>query len=116
MKPIFIPMTFVLGTLFGIMLKHFNNDNEPQIKQQPISIGEVSDLINRLKPFTQYPNDKSWYRSGITLIFYSNSIELKLKTKNENEYKSVGSTLDEVVTNFSVPSDAIKKSLECWKK
>ena len=80
---------------------------------QSATLGEVSDLIGRLKPLAKEPN-AAWYSNGIKITFYGKGVAIELKTPNGNEYHGRADTLREAVARITSPSAEIQKALEGW--
>lgn len=87
----------------------------PKPVQVPIQMGDIPDLIRRLKPVTK---EKYSFQLGndISICFNGDvSVTLALNMKNGNEYTSKGPTLKAAVNGLSSPSDNIKRALQGWE-
>lgn len=78
---------------------------------EPVKVGEVSDLIERLRPLAKEP-DRRW--GGIEITFTGAEVSIKLTTKDDNEYNGRAKTLKEAVSRITDPSSTIREALRGW--
>lgn len=79
-------------------------DVKPQV-----SIGDVTSLIDRLKPLAERPDD-DW--RGVTVTITGASAAVEIRTKDGNEYKGKGKTLRDAAK--MIDSSRIRDALNGW--
>lgn len=115
---------FTAGVGFGAWLKPaFQTAEAPtapalqapalQAPAPQVSLGEVTELVDRLKAVAYKPNG-DWYENGINLTFTGFDVALKIKTKNGNEYNARARQLKDVVSMIADPAGDLRAALQGW--
>lgn len=108
----------ILISLVGVTAGFITSYNliSPRIIEKQIQIGDVPDLIHRLKSVTK-ERYKFMLGNDVKICFEGDvSVEIKLNMKNDNEYTAKASTLNAAVAAITSPSDEIKNALVGWKQ
>lgn len=111
MRQILIALVAIIaGIIVGSYIPNYT------VIEKPIQIGDVPDLIHRLKSVTK---ERYQYTLGtdVRICFEGDvSVEIQLNMKNNNEYTAKASTLSATVAAITSPSDEIKNALVGWGK
>lgn len=76
---------------------------------------DVLELINRLRPIAKNPRSNEWWRAGVKVTFFSNSIvKVELELENGDKYSGEAGTLEDAVKRLTSPSADIASALAGW--
>lgn len=110
MKPMDAVLMICIGVAIGGVAVYFATPKPAAPKERAqVSIGEVTDLIDRLKPLVEYP-DQDW--RGVSVTITGASARIELRTKDGNEYVGKGKTLQAAATMLD--SAKIREALSGW--
>jgi hypothetical protein len=111
MKPMEAVFMICLGVVIGGAAVYLTVP-QPRIpaSKENVSIGEVTDLINRLRPFARDP-DSEW--RGITVKLTGASAKVEIYTKEGTEMSGGGTTLKGAVSVLQ-DSAKLKLALDGW--
>lgn len=112
MKRMETALAFFIGSAFGGIIVYLTSLKEMAavtVQSPPVTIGKVSNLIERLKPLAERPND-DW--RGVAVTITGASAKVDIKTKDGNEYTGKGKTLPDAVR--MIDSSKIRDALTGW--
>lgn len=101
------------GAVFGLAVAAAISGREtPPIPPAPaqMTLGEVTSLIDRLKPLSERPNE-DW--RGVSVTITGASAKVEIHTKDGNQYTGKGPTLEAAVK--MIDSTKIRDALQGWK-
>jgi len=104
-------LALCIGIGIGAFALYVTSPKVATPKEAPpqVTIGEVTDLIERLKPLAKEP-ESSW--RGVRITFTGAGAEVKITTKDDNEYTGAGKTLKAAAT--MIDSSRIREVLQGW--
>lgn len=113
MKMQWIVIGFMASAAAGALVMHLIATSAEKTESQTpqVTLGEVTDLIDRLKVVAADPNGE-WYRNGISLTFTGLDVTIKLKTKNGNEYNARARQLKDAVQMIADPAPDVRSALK----
>lgn len=79
--------------------------------QETVSLGEVTDLITRLRPLAK---DSTHRYGGLSVIFYGAGVKIELERPNGNKYVGEATTLVEAVARIMTPAEDVRAALDGW--
>ncbi len=103
-------LALCIGIGIGAFALYVTRPSDPKAVPLPVSLGEVTDLIDRLKPLAYEP-EGSW--RGVRITFTGAGAEVKITTKDGNEYTGAGKTLNAATT--MIDSSRIREALQGWQ-
>lgn len=98
-----------IGIGIGAAALYFSTPRPLSAMPKPTTIGEVSDLIERLKPLARDPSS-DW--NGVKVTFTGASVSLNITMREGNEYTAKSATLKDAVA--AIDSAKIKQALQGW--
>jgi hypothetical protein len=112
MKPMFPIVLLCVGIAIGAVAVYLVTPTPPAETPPPrvVHSGDVTDLIKRLAPLAYDPSSQ-W--QGVAVTFTGTSAEIKIMTKDRNEYSGKGATLTDAVR--MIDSTRIRDALSGWK-
>lgn len=102
-------LSVVIGVFLLVQAASTAERHAPKIETITMDVGEVSALIERLKPLAKHPND-DW--GGVSVKFTGASVTIELHTKDGNQYTGKGRTLRDAAT--MIDSAKIREALAGW--
>lgn len=113
MKPMTGVLMLCIGIGVGAMAIYLTLPQDvpaaPQKPQPSVAMGDVTDLINRLKPLAERP-EEDWH--GVRVTITGGSAEVEITTTDGNKYTGKAKTLKSAAT--MIDSSRIREALGGW--
>lgn len=113
MKSMEMVLVFCMGAAIGSWAMYSVTPKAaiaPPAPERPqVASGDVTDLIERLKPLAERPNE-DWH--GVSVTITGASAKVEIKTKDGNEYSGKGKSLPDAVR--MIDSLKIRDALQGW--